>query len=380
MSDDDLLYLDHAATSWPKPQVVLDAMRRWYEQVGVSAERGDGERCQVARAEVAAARRGLGALCGLGGDRVAFVSGATEGLNLTLRALLRPGHRVLTTAFEHSSVVRPLAALRAPLGLSLEVLPPDPDGGLAATGMAAAIARHRPDVLVFTHASNVTGAVFDAAAFAAAARAAGCTSVLDVSQTAGWLPVDVGADVVVGSAHKALLGPPGLGFVIARPGVALAPQKQGGTGSSQALERHPEAWPTAFEAGTPNTPAIFGLAAALRWADAHPAPPRLAACLEEVERLADALGQLPGVQLLRPPPGPRTPVLSLTLADADPAELGLVLDAARIHVRSGHHCAPWLHQHLGTQASGTVRIAPGAPLGDRDRQRLVEAVASAAGG
>ncbi len=379
MSEQELLYLDHAATSWPKPQVVLEAMRRWYEQVGVSAERGDGERCRIARQEVAAARRGLGELAGVGGDRVAFVSGATEGLNLTLRALLQPGHRVLTTAFEHSSVVRPLRALQPTLDLSIEVLPPDPDGGLAPARVAAAIAGHQPHLLVFTHASNVTGAVFDAAAFTAAARAAHCTTVLDVSQTVGWLPVDVGADVIVGSAHKALLGPPGLGFVITRPGLTLTPQKQGGTGSSQAQDQHPLQWPTAFEAGTPNTPAIFGLAAALRWAQAHPASQRLQACLAEVDCIAAELAPLPGVHLLRPPAGPRTPVLGLTIAGSDPAELGLVLDAAGIHVRSGHHCAPWLHQHLGTRATGTLRIAPGAPLTAAQRARLTGAVASIAG-
>lgn len=378
--NEPFLYLDHAATSWPKPATVLAAMQRWHEQVGVSAERGDGSRCQEARSEVAHARRALGAMAGVGGDRVAFCSGATEGLNLTLRALLGSGTRVLTTAFEHSSVVRPLRALEKPLGLHLEILPPDGDGRLSADSVGAAIARHRPDVLVFTHASNITGAVFDAAAFTAAARAQGCRTVLDVSQTAGWLPIDVGADVVVGSAHKALLGPPGLGFVIARPDLTMPPQKQGGTGSSQALDRHPTQWPTAFEAGTPNTPAIFGLAAALRWHTQHPMAARLDACLREVDALRDGLGRIPGVHLLSPATGARTPVLSFTVAGCDPSEVGLVLDAAGVHVRTGHHCAPWLHEHLGTSASGTVRLSPGDPLSAAERDRVLGAVAGIASG
>lgn len=373
------LYLDHAATSWPKPAPVLAAMQRWYADVGVGADRGDSHRCQLARAEVTFARRALGELAGVGGDRVAFVSGATEGLNLVLRALLRPGHRVLTTAFEHSSVVRPLRALQAPLGLSIEILEPSPDAaqaGLPVPQVHAAIERLRPDVMVFTHASNVTGAVFDAASICAFARTNGCRTVLDVSQTAGWLPIDVGADVAVGSAHKALLGPPGLGFVICRPGLDLSPQKQGGTGSSQALAEHPTQWPVAFEAGTPNTPAIFALAAALRWAQQHPAAERLAQTLAEVDQIASELAALPDVRLLLPSPGPRTPVLSLVHASADPAEIGLSLDAAQIHVRTGHHCAPWLHPHLGTAASGTVRISPGQALQAADRARLVATIAT----
>lgn len=371
------LYLDHAATSWPKPPEVAAAVARWYTDVGVSEGRGDGSRCRIARDEVAFVRRRLGEACGVPAARVAFVSGATEGLNLTLRALLRPGARVLTTAFEHSSVVRPLKALEAPLGLALTVLEPAADGGIATDRVAAAIQSVRPDLLVFTHASNVTGAVVEAAAWCAAARAVGCTTVLDASQTAGWLPMQVGADVVVASAHKALLGPPGLGFVAAGPGVELLPQKQGGTGNSIALERHPVGWPTAFEAGTPNTPAIFGLAAALRWADSRPVAARLAAALAGVDALAAGLSELQDVRLHLPPAGPRVPVLSFSHRRCDPVELGLILDAAGCHVRTGHHCAPWIHRHLGTEAVGTIRLSPGEPLTAEQCRAVLDCVASA---
>jgi selenocysteine lyase/cysteine desulfurase len=373
---DSFVYLDHAATSWPKPPEVAAAVARWYAEVGVSEGRGDGSRCRIARDEVAFVRRRLGEACGVPAARVAFVSGATEGLNLTLRALLRPGARVLTTAFEHSSVVRPLKALEGPLGLALTVLGPDADGGIPAAAVVDAVQRVRPDLLVFTHASNVTGAVVDAAAWCAAARAVGCASVVDASQTAGWLPLDVGADVVVASAHKALLGPPGLGFVAAGPGVELLPQKQGGTGNSIALERHPVGWPTAFEAGTPNTPAVFGLAAALRWADHHPADARLAAALAAVDALVAGLAELAEVHIHRPPPGPRVPVLSFSHRRCDPVELGLILDAAGCHVRTGHHCAPWIHRHLGTEATGTIRVSPGDGLTAAQHRTVLDCVAS----
>lgn len=373
---DGALYLDHAATSWPKPAAVLAAVQRWFLEVGVSDGRGDGQATRIASAEVAFVRRELGRLTGVPAAHVAFVSGATEGLNLALRALLRDGATVLTTAFEHSSVVRPLRALARQRNLQLVVLPPAADGGLAIDQVAAALAEHRPSLLVFTHASNVTGAVFAAAALCDLARRHGCTSLLDASQSAGWLPIDVGADVVVASAHKALLGPPGLGFVAARDPARLRPQKQGGTGSSTALDEHPEGWPTAFEAGTPNTPAIFGLGAALRWAAANPVGPRQLAALAATDELAAALRSVPGTRLCLPPPGPRLPVLSFVPAASDPSEVGLLLGSLGWQVRSGHHCAPWLHAHLGTEGAGTVRLSPGGTLPAGAAGQLAEILAS----
>ncbi|MBL9078638.1 MAG: aminotransferase class V-fold PLP-dependent enzyme [Planctomycetes bacterium] len=361
-----MIHLDHAATSFPKPPAVLAAVRRWFESVGVSADRGDGANCVLAARTVAATRERLGALCGVPPARIAFVSGATEGLNLVLRALLAPGDRVLTTAFEHSSVVRPLVALQRERGLQLEVLPPDAARDLPAAPFAAALQRWRPRVCVFAHASNVTGTALDAAVICAAARDVGCTTVLDASQTAGLLDLRVGADVVVASGHKALHGPPGIGFVAAQPRVPLPPQKQGGTGSSRALDEHPTEWPQAFEAGTPNTPAIFGLGAALEWL-AEQTPARLLARgLGHVDALAAGLAGKPGVRLLLPPPERRVPVLSFVHDTLDPSELGALFAAASVQVRSGFHCAPWLHAHLGTAAAGTVRLSPGPELTPAD--------------
>lgn len=357
-----MIHLDHAATSFPKPEPVLAAMQHWFTDVGVSADRGDGDRCLVARREVDSTRAALGAWCGVPAHRVAFVSGATEGLNLVLRALLWHGDTVLTTAFEHSSVVRPLVALRSERDLQLTVLPPAADGTLSPDAFAAALASERPRVAVFTHASNVTGAVLDAANLCRLARAAGCTTVLDASQTAGLLDLRVGADVVVASGHKALHGPPGLGFVAVRDGLELPPQKQGGTGSSRALDTHPTAWPQAFEAGTPNTPAIFGLGAALRWVQQQTPAALLARSLQHADALAAGLAGKPGVRLLLPPREQRVPVLSFVHERYDPSEVGALFAAAGVQVRTGFHCAPWLHAHLGTERGGTVRLSPGPAL------------------
>jgi selenocysteine lyase/cysteine desulfurase len=369
-----MIYLDHAATSYPKPAAVLDAVQRWFRDIGVSEARGDSSRCRTAAQEVASARELLGDLVGLRGDRVAFCSGATEGLNLALRALLQPGDAVLTTAFEHSSVVRPLRVLERERSLRVHVLAPKPGGSLSLDDAATALATGRPRLFVFTHASNVTGTCTEAAALCELARQYDCRTLLDASQTAGLVDLRVGADVVVGSGHKALHGPPGIGFVAVN-GLELPPQKQGGTGSSRALEEHPRAWPQAFEAGTPNTPGIFGLGAALRWVKEQEPARLLAHGLARVDELREGLKRKPGVRLLSPAAGPRVPILSFVHGGYDPAELGALFDSADIHVRTGFHCAPWLHAFLGTQKGGTVRLSPGPATTSEDVARVLAAFA-----
>ena len=354
-----MIYLDHAATSFPKPAPVLAAMLRWYTELGVSADRGDSRRCAEVAGEVRAAREGLAQLTGMPAERIAFTSGATESINLVLRGLLRPGDAILTTAIEHSSLVRPLLALQEQQGLVIERIPCDRSGRVPEAAFAAQLAARRFRLVAFSHASNVTGAVLPAAAICALARTHGAWSLVDASQSAGLLPLTVGADVVVASAHKHLHAPPGLGFVATAPDLPLRAQKQGGTGSSRALERHPETWPVAFEAGTPNTPAILGLAAALRWIAGREAT----LCRDGLARLDELRAALePRVHWLSPTAGERVPVASFTLPDLDPSEAGALLADASIHVRTGFHCAPWIHACLQTEAAGTIRVSPGPEI------------------
>lgn len=370
-----MIYLDHAATSHPKAASVLAAMQRWFTDVGVSAARGSGDRCLLAAREVDAARAAIGARTGSSPRHVAFVSGATEGLNLALRAVLRRGDRVLTTAFEHSSVVRPLRALQQERDLAIEVLAPAPDGTLPTDDVRRALQVHRPAWFVFTHASNVTGTLFDAPAWCELARAGQTRTLLDACQTAGLVDLRVGADVVVASGHKALGGPPGIGFVATR-GLELAPQKQGGTGHSLALAEHPTSWPEAFEAGTPNTPGIFGLHAALLARPASECARALDQALARLDELAAALDAVPGMRVLSPRTGPRVPVLSCVHERYDPAEIGAMLAGIGVHVRTGHHCAPWLHAHLGTAAAGTVRFSTGSGTSAADVDAVVRFLAT----
>lgn len=369
-----MIYLDHAATSWPKPDSVVAASQHWFTHIGISADRGDGPRTREAANVVQRVRQGIARMTGHEQHRVAFCSGATEGLNLVLRALLPANSRALTTPFEHASVARPLIALRDERDVAVEV----PDRGAADGPTDEAILEglrsSPPNVLVFTHASNVTGGVFDARRLCDAARKVGTVSVLDVSQTAGYLPIDVGADVVVGSCHKAMHGPPGIGFISTRNGVEMLPQKHGGTGSSIALERHPTTWPQAFEAGTPNTPALFGTAAALEWLDEQQPAELLRRSLQSLLAIEAGLRDIAGMRVLAPGTEVRTPVLSFVHADYDPLEIGAILAGSEIHARTGFHCAPWVHAQIGTSDAGTVRIATGPETTPAEVEAVLAAV------
>jgi len=356
-----MIYLDNAATSFPKAPGVADAVQGWLRDCGVSASRGQSKLSEQVAGDVADTRQRIGRMCGQRAEQVAFTSGATESLNLFLHGFLNPGDKVLTTALEHSSVVRPLTFLQEHAGIQLTVLRPDPQGYVHPEQVDKALNDGGHRLLVFTHASNVVGSVLDAAALCGVARQHGCTTLLDASQTAGLLPLDIGADAVAASAHKSLLAPPGLGFLCVSSdlGDRLRIVKQGGTGSSMALAQHPREWPAAMEAGTPNTPAILGLLAALRWLEEQDQQEMLRHGLSCETVLRQTLGSHARCLGSSTAKGPRIAILSLLLENLDPAEAGLLLAEAGIHIRTGYHCAPWIHEHLGTAAGGTVRISPG---------------------
>lgn len=368
-----MIYLDHAATSFPKPPPVLAAIEHWFRHVGVSPARGDSALCRAANELAANTRSQVARLCGVTNDRVAFTSGATEAVNLFLRGFLRDGDRVVTTAAEHSAVARPLRALRDEGRLQLHVVAVDGDGYVDADDVRSALRTHAPRLFVLNHASNVTGAVQDASALCAMAREQDSTSLVDASQTVGVLPVaELGADAIIASAHKSLLGAPGLGFLAARASVALRPVKQGGTGSSKALDLQPETWPIGFEPGTPNMPGIAALGAAMQWLSTQGHARLHAQGLALIDILREELRECLGarVRLLGSTSRPRIAVSSFTLSDLDPAEAGLVLDGAGVHVRTGFHCAPWIHAYLGTETGGTIRVSPG-PFVTADEVRAV---------
>jgi cysteine desulfurase family protein len=383
------IYLDNAATSWPKPEAVYAAVDDWQRRVGSSYARGTSAAAEEARGVVDRARRAVATLLGESDPRrVIFTSGGTEGLNLALFGLLRPGDHVVATVCEHNAVLRPLNWLSGPESLCpIEVTWVDCDaqGFVTAEAIAAAI-RPSTRLVAMIHASNVTGAVQPVEAVGEVMRQRGVRLVVDAAQSIGKLPIDVnqlGADIVVAPGHKGLLGPQGTGVVWLRPGVEddLRPLKHGGAASGGELAQLPSVLPDRFEAGSPNLPGIAGLAAGVEHVLAlgvYVIHSRLA---ESRRRLAEALGSIAGVRVYGPDNHSlQAGVVCVTVEGYDPQVLASLLARVfGVESRAGLHCAPRLHQALGTLSTGgLVRFSPGLTTTVEELDAAVEAVAQLA--
>jgi cysteine desulfurase / selenocysteine lyase len=356
-----VIYLDSAATSWPKPAQVIDAVARALADCGNPGRGGHPLSLAAGRA-VLDAREEVAALLGAADPAsIAFTRNCTEAVNLALHGVLRPGDRVVVSPVEHNAVMRPLRLLERQ-GVQLTMLPAAPDGTVDLDGARAALAGAR--LLVVAHASNVLGTVQPIAELGELARAAGALFLVDAAQTAGAAPLHLDSlpvDLLAFPGHKALLGPQGTGGLYMRPGLALAPLLAGGTGSLSEQEEMPEFAPDRYEAGTPNVPGLAGLAAAasllrtlsvsaVRW---H----------EEVlvARFINGVAGLPGVRVLGPLEARRrVGLVSLAVDGVDPDLLAQVLEERYgICTRAGLHCAPAAHRHVGTWPVGAVRFSFG---------------------
>jgi len=358
-----MIYLDHAATSYPKPPSVLAAVQEALAGLAGSADRSLGDAAVAAERLIYGARTGVAALLGAADPTsIVFTSNATEALNLALLGVLRPGDHVVTTTLEHNSVARPLQHLAECHGVAVtRVGGPAPGLAPRAEDVARAI-RDDTKLVAVTHASNVTGAIVPVADIATAAHARGALVLVDASQAAGGLPVSVeelGADLLAFTGHKALLGPQGTGGLHIAPNVEVEPLVRGGTGSRSHEDRQPSFRPDCYESGTPNTPGLAGLGAAVSFLQAQ----GVAAVREhEVALAAELLAGLraiPGVTVYGPlPAAERVGLATFNVADLDPADVGQRLAAEHgIITRVGLHCAPWAHAELGTLERGAVRAS-----------------------
>ena len=361
----DNVYLDNAATSFPKAPGVGEAMCRYVERLGRNVGRGSYAPAMEAAGGVLAVREKLAALVGAPDPRnIIFTPGATWGLNLLLRGLLRPGDRVITSPMEHNAVLRPLEQLRA-AGVSVELLPCTDRGELVLDGLAERLPGAR--AVVLTHASNVSGTLFPIAQVGALCRQAGVFFLVDAAQTLGVLPVDVAAMGIDGLAfpgHKGLLGPQGIGGLALSPALAqaLEPVVSGGTGSMSESLAMPPFLPDKFEAGTLNLPGIFGLGAALDYLAAEGEALRarerkLARHLWY--RLMELDGE--GLRVLGSgEPDRRVGVVSVDFPGRDNGEMAFRLEQEYgVQTRCGLHCAPLAHRTLGTFPQGAVRFSVG---------------------
>ena len=359
------VYLDNAATSFPTAPGVGEAMCRYVERLGRNVGRGSYAPAMEAAGGVLAVREKLAALVGAPDPRnIIFTPGATWGLNLLLRGLLRPGDRVITSPMEHNAVLRPLEQLRA-AGVTVELLPCTDRGELVLDGLAERLPGAR--AVALTHASNVSGTLFPIAQVGALCRQAGVFFLVDGAQTLGVLPVDVAAMGIDGLAfpgHKGLLGPQGIGGLALSPALAqaLEPVVSGGTGSMSESLAMPPFLPDKFEAGTLNLPGIFGLGAALDYLAAEGEALRarerkLARHLWY--RLMELDGE--GLRVLGSgEPDRRVGVVSVDFPGRDNGEMAFRLEQEYgVLTRCGLHCAPLAHRTLGTFPQGAVRFSVG---------------------
>ena len=361
-----MIYLDHAATSWPKPPEVVRAMSDYLETAGGNPGRS-GHRLSIAAARyVYDAREAVATLFHVPDPlRVVFTLNVTHALNLALCGLLRPGDHVVTSSIEHNSVMRPLRELERH-GIPLSVVTCRPDGTLDLEAMRRVITPGTRLVVV-NHASNVMGAILPIAEIAQMAHLVGALLLVDAAQTAGAFPIDVmemGIDLLAFTGHKGLQGPPGTGGLIFGPHVdvsKLAPLARGGTGSRSEFEEQPEILPDKYESGTQNGVGLAGLGAGVHWVLERTVECIRAHELELTTALTSGLRCIKGVTVYGPvDPNQSVAVVSCRVEGQRVSNIGLRLDDEfGILCRVGLHCAPAAHKTIGTFPEGTVRLAPG---------------------
>ncbi|MCX5874494.1 MAG: aminotransferase class V-fold PLP-dependent enzyme [Deltaproteobacteria bacterium] len=380
------IYMDNAATSFPKPPRVVEAMVRFMTEVGANPGRSTHEQSMEAAHIVDSTREKLARLFNIRDPkRIVFTLNATESLNTVIYGFLNAHDHVIVTQMEHNSVLRPIRHLEKSMGIEVSVIPCDKMGFLDLDFLSKTI-RPTTALVCVNHASNVCGVIQDIKSVRGIID--GIPLLLDAAQTAGELNIDVeelGVDFLAFTGHKALLGPQGVGGLYVREGLNLEPLKRGGTGSFSESQDQPDFFPDAFESGTRNNVGIAGLGAAVDFLFETGIDTIRNHCMSLLRVLIDELVSVPGIVLYGPlDPEKQAPILSVTFDRAlpdgldmsfggcggraipatfetlHPHEVGTILrDEYEISVRVGLHCAPLAHQALGTFPDGTVRFSLG---------------------
>ena len=376
-----MIYLDNAATSFPKPEETIRAVHEFITVSGGNPGRGGHPLSIDAARIVFEAREKLTLFVnGKNSERMIFTQNGTESLNLAILGLLSKGDHVVTTALEHNAVMRPLDYLMRERGVEVTVVPCGASGKLDLTRLRRAV-RRRTRAVIVNHGSNIIGTIqpLDQVREAIGKK----VLVVDACQTVGNVPIDVereGIDVLCFSCHKALFGIQGLGAVYLKSGVDPIPLKFGGTGSRSEDTKQPDILPDKYESGTPNTPGIAGLLGGLSFIervglDEIARKKRIAA-----QKLLDGLRPLKRVRIYgEPDNGRRLPIILMNIEGVQPSDVAYECNKAGICVRVGLHCAPVSHKTVGTFPEGAVRISPGYFTEDPEIERLTEVVKGIAG-
>ena len=353
-----MIYLDNAATSFPKPRETALAMIDAITRCGANPGRAGHALALEAGRIVEECREAIAQMLGESdASRVVFCQNATDALNTAIHGTLRTGDHVITTLLEHNSVLRPLSELSRSGVITLTLVPPDAQGKICAADIERAMLPSTR-LVAMTHMSNVLSVMQDAAAVGRVCRRHGALLLLDCAQTAGHVPLEPGkwgCHLLAMPGHKGLLGPHGTGALWIAPGVRVAPLRQGGTGSASESMFQPRMLPDSLESGTLNLPGIAGLRAGMRTALAqmHESHEKTVALCDF---LREGLMNLPDVRVYTPR---GAPLVSFNVVGIGSQETAALLDGERIAVRGGLHCAPGVHRFLGTLSTGAVRVSPG---------------------
>lgn len=381
-----MIYLDNAATSWPKPACVAEAMMEFMNTVGASPGRSAHRLSIDSGRLLYGTREAVAELFGVSDPlRVVFGLNGTEAINLALQGLLRPGDHVVTSSMEHNSMMRPLRALEQE-GIEVTVIQCRDDGRLEAADVGEAIRRNTV-LIALNHASNIVGTIQPVAEVGAIAREAGILLLLDAAQSAGAVPIDMERDCIdllAFTGHKSLLGPTGTGGLVLGERVdvkRMKPLKRGGTGSNSEHESQPDFLPDAFESGTPNAVGLAGLSASVRWIEQQGIDAIRKREVALTQRMIDALRGIRDVTVYGAFDARlRTGTVSFNIAGMESSDVGLLLDEDHdIMCRVGLHCAPSAHRTIGTFPGGTVRFGLGAFTTEADVDEAVNAVGVIAG-
>jgi cysteine desulfurase/selenocysteine lyase len=379
--DRPLVYLDNAATSFPKPRHLLEGMIDVYARLGVSPGRGDYDLSVEAGDHVASVRERVAQFFGAPDpDRVVFAANATDALNLAIQGLVGPGDHVVSTRLEHNSVLRPLFHLNERGWIEYDLVGFD-DHGLVNPEDVEQKIRSNTKLVVICHGSQVLGTVQPVREIAERCRSYGVPVLLDAAQTAGQVPIDMtalGASAVAFTGHKALLGPSGTGGLILAPDLDVQGTRFGGTGIGSHSLCHTQSFPHRLEAGTLNLLGIIGLGLGLDWLQSQGVDEIHAREMCLIRQLRAGLCRLPRVTVYSPPPrDDDLPVLTCNIDELVPEDLGAILDADYgIAVRTGLQCAPLLHADLGTGDQGAVRFSLGHLNTRGDIDHAVDAMAA----
>jgi cysteine desulfurase family protein len=380
---DEMIYLDNGATSFPKPEEVYAYMDYFYRNFGVNPGRSGFDLCMETGAVVDNTRKMLTTFFnGTDPNRLCFSHNSTDALNLIIFGLLRPGDHAISTTIEHNSVLRPLYHLSQE-GVDVDYVPFDGAGFVAPDEIRA---RFRPNtrLVIVNHVSNVIGTVQPVREIGRYCREADIPFAIDSSQSAGKIPIDMEEqflDVVAFTGHKSLFGPMGIGGLYVREGIEIRHTRAGGSGVRSADRAHIEEYPFRLEYGTPNVMGIAGLQAGVKWVIDKGLDEIHAHEIKLTKMLRDGLAAIPGVTLYcQDDLTDHIAVLLFNIDGMDPGDVGTLLDVDHnIACRTGLHCAPLVHEQLGTaNARGAVRFGIGPFNTEEHIQAAIEAVSETA--